>query len=268
MTVCLKIHDNYKFNCYNIGKYLQINNNFIEEIKYCDETNEIQIRSLYNKKRKKTKKKKINKTARKDSFYNQVTLIVKVSDKKTINIKLFKNGSIQMTGCNSLENAKISIEKIFELLNTPRYLLNFKNNSIDTIYFIDSKDKSNISIDKIITGTIALINCNFNIGFEINRDKLYNLITKNKTDMEIKKNKLIIQNIDSPQKYMDCTYDPIRHACVNIKLNHPEKLITIFVFESGSIIILARTCKQLRDAHKFINIFLLTNYFNIFSKNT
>ena len=96
-------------------------------------------------------------------------------------------------------------------------------------------------------------------------------LSQKKSDsiLEIKKHD-IHENIDKdiPQKYMDSTYDPIRHACVNIKLNHPTmKTITIFVFESGSIIILARSCRQIRDAYNFINVFLLTNYFNIASKN-
>ena len=86
--------------------------------------------------------------------------------------------------------------------------------------------------------------------------------------LEIRKHDVHLnQDIDIPQKYIDCTYDPIRHACVNIKLNHPTKTITIFVFESGSIIILGKTCRQVRDAYNFINVFLLSNYFNVCCKN-
>ena len=91
---------------------------------------------------------------------------------------------------------------------------------------------------------------------------------KNDSILEIKKHDVHLnQDIDIPQKYMDCTYDPIRHACVNIKLSHPTKTITIFVFESGSIIILGKTCRQVRDAYNFINVFLLSNYFNVCCKN-
>lgn len=266
MTICLDMGNNCIFDCYNIGKFLKLDHKFIEEIKFCDE-NDVQIRSLNKKKLKQKRKKKINKKTKKNSFYNQVTIIVKISDTKTINIKLFKNGSIQMTGCNSLENTKESIRKLFEILNKPRYLLNLQEKTIKEIKFLQTDKK--ITVKDIKKGNVHLINCNFDIGFNINRDKLFDMISNkhNESILEIKKNSNIIIDDDSPQKYIDSTFDPIRHACVNIKLNHPIKTVTIFVFESGSIIILGKSCRQIRDAYNFINILLLTNYFNICLKN-
>ncbi len=271
MTICLTMKDFIEFNCFNIGKYLK-KESYIDDIIFCDENNELKTRKPYKKKKKQSKKKKVGKQTKKDSFYNQVTIIVKISDIKNINIKLFKNGSIQMTGCDSLENAKQSLINVFNLLNTTRHLLNFENKEIKEISFIKTKDNKKISISDIEDGKVVLINSVFDIGFQINRDKLFEIIS-NKTNnslLEIKKiNKLEDNNSDNPLKYIDdCTFDPIRHACVNIKLKHPSKIITIFVFESGSIIILAKTCRQVKDAYNYINVFLLTNYFNISSKTT
>ena len=198
---------------------------------------------------------------------------MKISDIKTINIKLFKNGSIQMTGCDSIENAQKSIETIFNILSKPRYIMDFGKQEIKEVRFISfdkNRENKELTLKDIVNGTIVLINCNFNIGFEINRDKLFEIISNKKNDsmLEIRKHDVHLnQDIDIPQKYIDCTYDPIRHACVNIKLNHPTKTITIFVFESGSIIILGKTCRQVRDAYNFINVFLLSNYFNVCCKN-
>jgi TATA-box binding protein (TBP) (component of TFIID and TFIIIB) len=268
MTICLDLSNNLKFECFNIGKYLKVDNNFIQEIKFSDENHDIKIRSQIIKKSKQKRKNKIVKKSKKDSFYNQATIIVKISEIKTINIKLFKNGSIQMTGCDSIENAKNSIEKLFELLNQSRFILDLAKKEIREIKFIVSNKK--LDLNNIDHGTVVLINCNFNIGFEINRDKLYEIISnkKNESIMEIKKsNGTDGFDKDIPQKYIDCTYDPIRHACVNIKLNHSIKTVTIFVFESGSIIILGKSCRQIRDAYNFINVFLLTNYFKVCSKN-
>ncbi len=273
MTICLDMIDGCKFECYNIGKFLKIDNKIIEEIKFSDENNEIKVRGQLKKKIRNKKKKKNNSKTRKDSFYNQATIIVKISDTKTINIKLFKNGSIQMTGCDSIENAQKSIETIFNILSKPRYILDFGKQEIKEVRFISfdkNRENKELTLKDIVDGTIVLINCNFNIGFEINRDKLYEIISNKKNDsiLEIKKHDIHLnQDIDIAQKYMDCTYDPIRHACVNIKLNHPTKTITIFVFESGSIIILGKTCRQVRDAYNFINVFLLSNYFNVCCKN-
>ena len=266
MTICLDMGKNCIFECYNIGKFLKLDRKFIDEIKFCDENN-TQIRSFTKKKIK--VKKKAEKKKKKESFYNQVTIIVRISDIKTINIKLFKNGSIQMTGCDSIDHTKYSIEKLFEILNKPRYLLNLFEKNISTIKFLKTENDKIITIDDIIQCNVHLINCNFNIGFKINRDKLFDIISNKNSEsiLEIKKNNNVYINSDLPQKYIDSTYDPIRHACVNIKLNHPIKIITIFVFESGSIIILGKSCKQIRDAYNFINVFLLTNYFNIYLKS-
>jgi TATA-box binding protein (TBP) (component of TFIID and TFIIIB) len=268
MTICLDMGSNCIFECYNIGKYLKLDRKFIEEIKFCDE-NDIQIRSFNKKKLKQKRKRKSEKKTKKESFYNQVTIIVKISDIKTINIKLFKNGSIQMTGCDSIENTKKSIERLFEILNKPRYLLNLHKKEITEIRFLKTENNKTISIDDIIIGNIHLINCNFDIGFKINRDRLFEIISNknNESILEIKKSNNMNIDEDLPQKYMDSTFDPIRHACVNIKLNHPIKTVTIFVFESGSIIILGKSCRQIRDAYNFINVFLLTNYFNVCLKN-
>ena len=83
MTICLNMKNNCKFNCFNIGKYLKIDNNFIDDIIFSDDNNEIKNRKLNKKKKKKKKKeKKVGAKTRKDSFYNQVTIIVKISPEK------------------------------------------------------------------------------------------------------------------------------------------------------------------------------------------
>ena len=93
-----------------------------------------------------------------------------------------------------------------------------------------------------------MINSNFNIGFKVDRDKLYDLIhTKN---------------------IAECSYDPIIHACVNIKYECDKKTVSIFVFESGSIIITgANNGKHILDAYNFINKLLCNNYKQIYKSN-
>ncbi len=268
MTICLDMGNNCIFECYNIGKFLKLDRKFIEEIKFSDE-NGIKIRSPHKKKLKQKRKRKSNKKKKKESFYNQVTIIVKITDTKRINIKLFKNGSIQMTGCDSIEHTEQSIIKLFEILNSPRYLLKLNEKTIEEIRFLQTKNNKKIIINDISEGKISLINCNFDIGFQINRDKLFDLISNkhNESVLEIKKNTNVILDIDIPQKYMDSTFDPIRHACVNIKLNHPEKIITIFVFESGSITIAgSNSCQQVLETYNFINKLILNNYCSLLSK--
>ena len=88
-----------------------------------------------------------------------------------------------------------------------------------------------------------MINSNFVLPFKIDRPKLYNLLFK--------------------EKY-ECFYDPIKHACVRVRYQHPLKLVSIFIFEKGNIIITgAQSCEQIKDAYTFIYKYLLINYKNI-----
>jgi hypothetical protein len=95
-----------------------------------------------------------------------------------------------------------------------------------------------------------MINTNFNIQFHINRSKLFQLLLDN--------------NIDA-------SFDPIIHACVNIKYylnNTKPKTISIFVFESGSITIAgSNSCCEILEAYNFINKFILTNYSLLLTKD-
>ena len=93
-----------------------------------------------------------------------------------------------------------------------------------------------------------MINTNFNIGFQINREKLYQLLIENGYDV---------------------SFDPIVHACVNIKYTISElnKTVSIFVFESGSITIAgSNSCEQILYTYNFINKFILSNYLKLLSK--
>jgi TATA-box binding protein (TBP) (component of TFIID and TFIIIB) len=98
MTVCCDLDIEFKVN--NVAKYIDLNKDSILSISYGQNDDPSTNRSLYPRKRqkKKTKAKRV--------FYNQVSLAVMVKSKKEkpINIKLFTNGSIQMTGCKSIEN--------------------------------------------------------------------------------------------------------------------------------------------------------------------
>ena len=249
MTIICKI--NTKFNTENIGRYLDLNRNTIVGIKYGDckdeNTNRTLIPRKYNTLKSATKKKP-KKT--KDSFYNQATLQVKVpssKDKnKMINAKIFGNGSIQMTGCTTIEGAVEVIDIILREIQVIKGIIDGKNNKIVEKTF--AEDVSKVNLNNILLLRIAMINSNFNIGFAIDRDKLYNIMMN--------------ENVE-------CTYDPITHAAVIIKYNNGTDIISVFVFESGSIIITgAKDCTHIKDAYMYINKYLLTNYRFIIKNET
>lgn len=254
-TTTITCHLDIIFNVENIGLYFNDFDDVIIGKRYGNRivNNLINIKKLKSCKKKKRREKK--------NFYNQVSLIFrsatlmgldpeKLSLKerfKTVNVKLFINGSIQMTGCKHLDNIKKSLEILFEKLKICKAALD-KDMKFITKNFID--DPIKLDIKRVDNFKIVMINTNFNIQFQINRERLHQLLK---------------------EIGFDVTFDPIIHACVNIKYqirNTINKTISIFVFESGSITIAgSNSCQQVLDTYNFINKFILNNYSKLLTKN-
>lgn len=235
MTVCCDI--NIEFNVSNIARYIDLNKDSIINISYGRNDDPTTNRSLIP--RKKSKKKKKGKRV----FYNQVSMAVMIKSKKEkpINIKLFTNGSIQMTGCKSIENVIDVLDKTFDELKVVKALIDIKQMKIIDKPFIN--DPSKLYLEFVNNIIIGMINSNFKYPNKIDRLKLYNLLNS--------------ENIQSK-------YDPSNHACVNIKYHCVDKTISIFVFEKGPIVITgAKNCEHVLAGYNFINKYLLTNHFKI-----
>ena len=222
------------FNVQNINNYMELKFGGILYIKYGDVNN---IRSLIKVKKKNKKTKKKSK-----SFYNQATVITDTENKKRINTKLFKNGSIQMTGCKSLEHCIESLKLLCIELKKVKAVYNKKERKIVRKPFISNPE--NMCLDRVNNFKIRMINSNFDVGFLVNRQILFDILNK---------------------KSIICTYEPCIHACVNVKYNYNNKdTISIFVFESGSIIITgAKTQDHIAQGYKFITNILFENYGDI-----
>jgi len=243
------------FNVENIG----LNLNAFDEIFIGKRFGNRVVNNLISVKKLKTGKKK--KRKEKKNFFNQVSLIFrsatlmgldpnKLSIKernKTVNVKLFINGSIQMTGCKHLDNITKSLEILFDKLKIRTAILTDKMEFVEKPFVNDIKI---LDIKNVKKFKIQMINTNFNILFQINRSKLFQLLLDNKIDV---------------------SFDPIIHACVNIKYhlqNNPTKTISIFVFESGSITIAgSNSSDEVLEAYNFINRFILNNYMYLLTKD-
>lgn len=268
-TITCKI--NVLFDVQNIAYYFNDFDDVLIDKQYGDRRGNNSINSKNSKKIKTSKKKKIK--IKKD-FFNQVSLIFSTprlmgldmnnlsqKDKeKTMNVKLFINGSIHMTGCKHLNNIKKCLEIIFDRLKKTKAILNEQNkfekktflkhvedldiNIINFKYDLDNYKQdpyTHLDLSNVYMFDINMINSNFNEGFQIKRDVLKELLISNG---------------------FDATLEPI-HACVNIKLRIPNqnKTISIFVFESGSITIAGSdNCEQILYTYNFINKFILTHY--------
>lgn len=231
MTVTCELQT--ELNVENIARYISLSPIGIIDIRYGLKDNIYTNRSLYSKKRI-TKKKKQKKV-----FFNQVSLYVNVASKKEnpVNVKLFINGSVQMTGCIVIDHAIDALEKILSELQNVKAIVDYKTKKMIDQPF--AKDLSVLKMDKVLKFRVDMINSNFVVPFKIDRPKLYNVLESD--------------------GYV-CEYDPERHACVNLKYTHPEKDITILIFEGGSIIITGvKTCPQIKYGYEFINKYLLSH---------
>jgi TATA-box binding protein (TBP) (component of TFIID and TFIIIB) len=272
-TITCKI--NVLFDVENIAYYF----NDFDDVLIGKQYGNRVINNLVNIKKNKTNKKKKRKITK--DFFNQVSLIFstpvlmgldisKLTQKekeKTINVKLFINGSIQMTGCKHLSNITKCLEIVFDKIKKIKAIIN-ENHQFEIKKFLKNVDEldlkninftydlnnykgdpyENIKIQNVYMFDIHMINTNFNIGFQIKRDILKQLLIDNG---------------------FDAALDPNVQACVNIKYNIPNlnKTVSIFVFESGSITIAGSdSCEQIQYTYNFINKFILTNYKQVLSK--
>lgn len=248
-TMCASLKLNTKLNIINIDKYLQLNSDDIITV----QPNKERIRTLLTK--KKLSQAKIDKimNTKSNNFYNQITVVVRVSDGVTedinkeprINMKLFKNGSVQMSGCKSIKNINIAINKLIVKLKEIKGRK--EDNKIVEIKFIDDYDTINVSNFKI-----DMINSNYKINMMIDRDKLYSLLLKKK---------------------IRSSYEPCSRACVIIKYvpdvdNVDMKDVSIFIFQLGNIIITgAKSGSHIISSYNYINNILSTHYEDILKKD-
>ncbi len=220
-TITLTCKINTKFNVINIGKYIKLSKCGICSVEYKNEHNVNSVRSLLYKKKKKKKR----------AFYNQATLeIYKENSKGYMNIKLFNNGSIQMTGCRGLQDFVNVINLLCKELNKSIGIL------VDMKTFIHKpfmSEPNYMCIDGVEDIRIRMINTNFRLNHHVDREILYNILK--------------LQGID-------CRFEPNKHACVNIKRQCKNNTVSIFVFEKGSVIITAaRNYSQIISSYEFIN---------------
>jgi TATA-box binding protein (TBP) (component of TFIID and TFIIIB) len=237
-TMTITCYMNTQMDVCNIGRYIELSPGNIISVKQGDSHN---VRSIVKPKKKNAKKPK----KKQRSFFNQATVVIESKNKKHINVKLFKNGAIQMTGCKSLDNCVDVLKILCQELKKSKAVFDAKENKIIKKPFITQPEK--VEMSQIFNFQIRMINSNFHIGFLVDRQMLYELLK---------------------ELNIDCSYEPLTHACVNIKYNYKNKdIISIFVFESGSIIITgAKNKDHIVDAYKFVTKMLYENY-DIIVKN-
>jgi len=207
------------------------------------------------KKHGRQKQKKDN-----EYFYNSCSIIVKATEKiKCVNIKLFNNGKITLTGSKCEHDGYYASCVLLEEMKK------------DISIFPDL-DENAVNALKIANYKITMINSDFDTKFKIDLLKLLTILNKNEKQLFTKFNPekyrgLIIGYYWNTEKKIQDGKCLCKTKC-NGKGNGTGdgqcKKITISLFKSGSVIITGgRLVKQIEDAYKSINMILKEHYHDI-----
>jgi TATA-box binding protein (TBP) (component of TFIID and TFIIIB) len=204
------------------------------------------------KKKKRRTKRKVKTSS--NPFYNQITVVVRINegpfknihDEPKINLKLFKNGSVQISGLKNIEFANRALNKLIYCLSQIKGKMD-SNNVITDVQFVEDISKLTISDFEIY-----MINSNYMVNLMIDRAKLYSLLL---------------------MKKIKASYEKCVRACVNVKYvppihNNEEKDVSVFIFEKGNIIITgARNFHHVVSTYEYINNILLNHIDEIIKKD-
>ena len=140
-------------------------------------------------------------------FFNQATIIVKLNPLKKINIKIFSNGKIQMTGVKKKTDGEIALNIIIDKLKETNGLVPVKNllDSQLIKYFLEVSNKSLID-DEYIEKDKDLKNI-------LNRLKIIEEIYK------IKKNEDVMVHVNSIEKIESIKIENIDIVLINSDFN-------------------------------------------------
>jgi TATA-box binding protein (TBP) (component of TFIID and TFIIIB) len=236
----------------------ELNDKFIW-IYYPKITDKVNTRGFYPKKKRTSKKDSI----KKNLFDNQVTTLFKINDTYYPNLKIFKNGNIQITGIKDqtivkdiIELIIIQIKKIHEII--PEIIV---NNNIEIIGF------NKFVIRMINTDFKSYLNNTLETKFLIRRKILHKILISetynNKCSFEPGRYHGVKLEYfwNSNKEKLDGICVCAKH-CFGKGTGHGEnncKKITIAIFESGSVLITGGiSFEQIDEAYKYI-----TNILNI-----
>lgn len=212
--------------------------------------NGLKKRGVYPKKKKDTSQNK-----KKKCFDNQITVIYKYGPEYYPNIKIFRNGNIQMTGIRNENDGKNMVDII-----TKEISFIAKNTCPTLVGNID-----NILCQDFI---IRMINCDFGVPFKIRRKNLHQLLISSKYGNTCSFQPLTYPgvklqyywNITQPTNNGICKCKSPCYGKGNGQSDGNCKKVTIAIFDSGKILITgANSFEQVNKAYEFICKVIMDN---------
>ncbi len=190
------------------------------------------------------------------TFFNQSTIVVRKATNpektqfKEVNVKLFGNGGIQMTGIPAEEFAKETLVWLLDILK-----------GIQASVFAEPP-----SLQKF---KVQLINSDYQVAHAIHRTALHSILSRTYGLFSTFES-TIYQGVNTKYYYNDKHPDPDRPGICLCKVKCKGqgsgsgpgecKRITMSVFQTGKIIITGgRYLYQLEEAYRFLNAVLQTH---------
>ena len=225
-----------------------------DEIKYIENGKNVRGDKIKKKKKYNIQKKKIisddkRKLNKGNPFSNQVSIgfycnIKEHFHNKPICVKIFKNGRIQMTGCKSLEEVKITYEKLYKKINNIKTEFYLNLNQIINIYPVKNMKKV-----KDIKINVEMVNGTFTTNFKINLNKLNFKLKEIYDDNEI--------FIKNKKTQLICYLTKFKYFNEKKK---KDKIPSVFIYNSGSINIIAINLEILMKSYELISNFMNKYY--------
>ena len=182
------------------------------------------------------------------NFHNCCSIIVK-ANQSYINMKIFTNGSITMTGCKNIKSGKMALNILLKEIREYPEIILAETKKINYIDF-----------------TTTMINSDYKLGFKIDADILFDLL--------LNKYNLYVTYV--PEKYQGVKISFLWNKNSNNKdgrcycklhcLSKKKKdriclKVTVSIFKTGSVVITgSKSFKQTQDAYKRINEIIQENY--------
>ena len=197
-------------------------------------------------------------------FSNQATTVLKIYPERAVyvNMKVFNNGKVQMTGVKEMSDGVVAIECLIAIIRRIHAEVAAR---IETKAAADEEAK-NVVVDPAVLAAsnyaIHLINSDFRVNFEIKRELLH------RTLVDEYHNKCTYEPCIYPGVKLQYYYNPALaegltpngncqcpgSACTGRKRSLVCKKITISVFQSGCIIITGANCiPQIEACYAFIS---------------
>jgi TATA-box binding protein (TBP) (component of TFIID and TFIIIB) len=188
---------------------------------------------------------------KKSAFYNCFVLILRLKIDalfKEFHVKVFNTGKLEIPGIQSEDSFKLILKQVLEIL---------QSHIEDKIEFRSNTDET------------VLINSNFNCGYFINREALYDIL----------KNKYNLQAIYDPCSYpgIQCKFyfNPDIGIQSGSQISEENKALFInikevsfMIFRTGSVLIVGKCDEDiLMQIYEFLKIILFNEFKNICQKN-